>query len=116
MFGISGIGFLFACVTLMIKQSNALINLIQPIIFLLCGIFFPLTALPIALQQFSMLLPLTLGFQAVQQITLSNATLSMVMPLLISTIILGTVLALIGVFGLRVAMKWARRRGVIGAF
>ncbi len=115
-YGVSGFAFLFAAVTLMIKQANALINILQPILFMLTGIFFPLSALPPNVQQFSLLLPLTQGFLAIQEVALTGATLVTIMPLLIGTIISGTVLALIGITALRKTMQWSRRKGILGAF
>ncbi len=116
MFGVSGFAFMFAAITLLIKQSNALINILQPILFMLTGIFFPLSALPPNVQQFSLLLPLTTGFLAIREITLVGATMSAVIPLLVSTIISGSILAIIGILSLRATMKWSRRRGILGAF
>ncbi len=115
-FGVSGFAFMFAAVTLLVKQANAIVNTVQPILFLLTGIFFPVTALPSAIQQFSLLLPLTQGFLAIQEITLNGATLLAVSPLLIGTMISGSILAIVGIAMLRATMKWSRRKGLLGAF
>ncbi len=115
-YGVTGFAFLFAAVTLVIKQANALVNTLQPVLFMITGVFFPITALPTALRQFSLLLPLTQGFLAIQEITLKGALLIDVLPLLIGTIVSGTVLALIGIASLRATIKSARRRGLLGAF
>ncbi|MCF2137725.1 MAG: ABC transporter permease [Candidatus Thorarchaeota archaeon] len=115
-YGVSGFAFMFAAVTLVVKQSNAIVNTVQPILFILTGIFFPLAALPPNVQQFSLLLPLTQGFLAIQDMTLNGATFLTVSPLLLGTIISGTVLAIIGILSLRATMKWSRHRGLLGAF
>ncbi|MHA1653090.1 MAG: ABC transporter permease [Candidatus Thorarchaeota archaeon] len=115
-YGVWGFAFMFAAVTLMIKQANALVNLVQPILFILTGVFFPLSALPPEIQQFSLLLPLTRGFLSIQEITLKGATLASVTPLLAGAVISGTVLALIGIAALRATMEWTRHKGLLGAF
>ncbi len=116
LYGVSGFSLMFAAVTILVKQANALINILQPILFLLTGVFFPISALPPAVQQFSLLLPLTQGFLAIQTLTLQGVTLVSVLPLLVGAMISGTILAVIGILSLRATMKWSRRKGLLGAF
>ncbi|MBD3406902.1 MAG: hypothetical protein GF411_12365 [Candidatus Lokiarchaeota archaeon] len=116
MYGVMGFGFMFASVTLLMKQSGPLINIMQPILYILCGIFFPLTALPPAVQAFSMLIPLTQGFLAVQNVLLVGAGLNTIIPLILGALTGGTILALFGIVMLRRTIEHARRRGIIGAF
>ncbi|MFX0115573.1 MAG: ABC transporter permease [Candidatus Hodarchaeota archaeon] len=50
MIPVYGLSFLFGAVIMEIKEANALVNLLQWIISLLMGIFFPITILPAWLQ------------------------------------------------------------------
>jgi ABC-2 type transport system permease protein len=65
--GTFGIGFAFAALTLHIKETaNTVANLLQFAIIVLCGIFFPFSALPKAVVAISRLLPPAYAVDAVR--------------------------------------------------
>jgi len=115
-FSLFGFGLLFAGITLMIKQSGALINLIQPIIFLLSGMFFPVSALPEPVRTIGLSLPITQGLMALQDVVLRGATLTDVGFQIFYLFASGVVLGLFGYYVLRRLMQKARKLGLYGTF
>lgn len=59
-------GLLIGCIGLWVKDVNILLNLVSSVLMLLCGINFPVTVLPIPLQCFSRILPLSNGILSLQ--------------------------------------------------
>jgi ABC-2 type transport system permease protein len=54
-----GMALIFAAVVLKVKESNAIVNLMQWVVSFLMGMFFPVKALPAALQVLALLFPPT---------------------------------------------------------
>lgn len=67
-------GLLIGCVGLWIKDVNILLNFVSSVLMLLCGINFPVTVLPIPLQYFSRMLPLSNGILSLQFLMEKNLT------------------------------------------
>ena len=111
-----GFGIIFAGVTLLVKESNALINMLQPIIYLFCGIFFPVTSLPIFMQYISWCIPLTYSIMAVQEVVVFGATLSQVLNYVFILIGLTVFYFILGYLILCRIENIARRRGVLQTF
>lgn len=59
-------GLLIGCIGLWVKDVNILLNLVSSVIMLFCGINFPVKVLPVPLQFFSKILPLSNGISALQ--------------------------------------------------
>jgi ABC-2 type transport system permease protein len=63
--GMFGIGFAFAAYTLIVKESaQTTANLLQFVIMIVCGMFFPFRALPGVLQSIARLVPLSYAVDA----------------------------------------------------
>ena len=63
--GMFGIGFAFAAYTLIVKESaQTTANLLQFVIMIVCGMFFPFRALPDVIQSIARLVPLSYAVDA----------------------------------------------------
>ncbi|HYY90719.1 MAG TPA: ABC transporter permease [Candidatus Dormibacteraeota bacterium] len=113
-FGVLGFGLIFAAVAFRIKSFNILSNLTQFLVIGLCGVFFPLTALPAVVRPVSLAIPFTyfadlLRFAAAGSSTILDPALEVLVAfgLSVALFILGLVL-------FRVMEKSAQSRGIIG--
>ncbi len=69
-------GLLIGCVGLLVKDVNILLNLVSSVLMLFCGINFTIKVLPIPLQIFSRLLPLSNGILSLQFLIQKNVNKS----------------------------------------
>ena len=112
--GVLGFGLIFAAAAFRIKSFNILSNLTQFLVIGLCGVFFPLTVLPVPVRLVSLAIPFTyfadlLRYAASGSITLLDPALEMLVALGLS---LG--LFVIGLFLFKLTEKYAQTKGVIG--
>lgn len=70
-----GVGFIFAAVVLLLRDPNNLIDMTNYTVGLLSGIQFPVQVLPRFLLPFSLMLPITYGFDALRGILVGSHTL-----------------------------------------
>ncbi len=77
----STIGWLIGSVALPVRWGTMFGNLVAYTMMIVCGINFPVTSLPPAVQTFSHLIPVTNGLLAVREI-IDGASYSTVLPLL----------------------------------
>jgi ABC-2 type transport system permease protein len=70
-----GVGFTFAAIVLLLRDPNNLIDMTNYTVGLLSGIQFPVQVLPRFLLPFSLILPITYGFDALRGILLGSHTL-----------------------------------------
>ncbi|MBU7017423.1 MAG: ABC transporter permease [Theionarchaea archaeon] len=112
----SGFGLMVGGLNVHVKQTGAVVEVIQRISYFLCGVVFPISVLPGALQSFSTFLPF---YHALHTLRL---TLSVNPPLeiLISQILLLCILAagsiMVGVFTFRMGLKKARKEGTLAFY
>jgi ABC-2 type transport system permease protein len=101
-----GLGFVFSALGLVLKRSNDLANLVDPVMFLLGGILYPVALLPIWLQVPARALPLGYGMQALASAALHHASISDLTPELLPLAGFAIVLPIIGIQ----AFAWIERR------
>jgi ABC-2 type transport system permease protein len=112
--GVLGFGLTFAAVAFRLKSFNILSNLTQFLIIGLCGVFFPLTVLPVPVRLVSLALPFTyfadlLRYAASGSTTLLDPAFEMLVALGLS---LG--LFIMGLILFKQTEKYAQTKGVIG--
>ena len=110
-----GFGLFFAAITFRIKSFNLLSNLTQFAVIGLCGIFFPLNALPSQVRTVSLLIPFTYLVDLVRYAAIPNWTPifppSIEYPL---TLAMGVGLFVGGLFFFKSTERRAQQRGGIG--
>jgi ABC-2 type transport system permease protein len=112
--GVLGFGLIFAAVAFRLKSFNILSNLTQFLIIGLCGVFFPLTVLPVPIRLVSLALPFTyfadlLRYAAAGSATLLNPVFEITVALALS---FG--LFVMGLILFKQTEKFAQTRGLIG--
>ncbi|TMI06876.1 ABC transporter permease [Candidatus Bathyarchaeota archaeon] len=112
--GVLGFGLIFAGITFRIKSFNILSNLTQFLVIGLCGVFFPLTALPGPVRLVSFMIPFTyfadlLRHSASGATTIADPALEVLVAL-----VLGLGLFVVGLLFFKATEKYAQTRGLIG--
>ncbi len=115
-FALLGFGLLFAAVTMVVKEPNAIINVIQPILFIFAGIFFPISVLPPNARIISDLIPLTYAVIAMRKVFVYGYTTGMILNDIGILTIFGVVLNTLGILALRYIERRALKKGSLGKF
>jgi len=111
----AGMGLLFGSVGLVMRDSIVVANVVYYLFLILCGINFPVSRLPGALQLISYGLPLTRGVEAARQAA-AGASLIHVSGLLAGELIVGAVYASCGYVLFRLFETYSRRGGLQEAY
>lgn len=110
------IGFAFAGIGLIIKQPWAFSNTIQPYVFLLSGVYYPITILPGWLQNISKALPTYYGYKLARDALLYGKSITDVAGDLSYLIVLTVVCVCIGLFSFRYLDRLIRKHGFLSTF
>jgi len=105
----AGLGLLFGSIGLIMRDAITIANVVYYLLLITCGINFPVSRLPAAIQVISYGLPLTRGVEAARQAA-NGASIAQVGGLLVGELLVGVVYALAG-YGLFVALEAFSRRG-----
>lgn len=116
MVSLYGFAILFAGITLLVKESFALVNLIQPIMYLFCGIFFPVYALPSYLQWVSWMIPITYSVMGMELTVVFGATVWDVLVFYFALIVSTVVYIIIAVIVYKYIENLAKSKGVAQTF
>lgn len=90
----SGLGLMLGSIALLTREGWTISSAVYLALFLLCGVNFPVEALPLPLQTVAYALPLTRGIAATRQV-IAGADLASVAPQLGSEILIGLIYAAI---------------------
>lgn len=105
-------GFLFSCFILLSTEVHFITNTIERILLIFTGANFPIEKLPLILQKFSFLFPLTHSIKAAQNLIYENYIISN-LELLNKECFLGVIYLIIGVVVLNYAEKIAIKKGTL---
>lgn len=105
-------GFLFSCFILISTEVHFLVNTIERILLIFTGANFPLEDLPVFLQKFSSVFPLTHSIKAAQNLIYGN-NLSSNLDLLNREFTLGIIYFFIGVIILNYTEKFSIKKGIL---
>ena len=105
----AGLGLLFGSLGLVMRDAITIANVVYYLLLVLCGINFPVSRLPAAIQLVSYGLPLTRGVQAARQAA-AGASITQVGGLLAGELLVGVVYAMCG-YALFVWLEGQARRG-----
>jgi ABC-2 type transport system permease protein len=101
-----GLGFIFSAIGLVLKRSNDLSNLLSPFIFLLGGIYYPISLLPLWLRIPAHALPFGYGMQAMADASLHHAGIGTLADQLLPLAGFAVSLPVLGVL----AFGWVERK------
>ena len=111
----AGLGLLFGSLGLVMRDSIIVANVVYYGLLILCGINFPVSRLPDALQVVAYSLPLTRGVMAARE-AVAGAAFGQVAGLLAGELLVGAVYAGLGYALFRLLEGWARRGGLQEAY
>ncbi len=111
----AGLGLMFGSIGLVMRDAIIIANIVYYALLIVCGINFPVSRLPGALQLVSYGLPLTRGVQAARDAA-AGASLGQVGGLLAGELLVGLTWALGGYLLFRLLENWARRGGLQEAY
>jgi len=97
------------------RDAIIIANIVYYLLLIVCGINFPVSRLPGAVQVLSFALPLTRGVQAARDAA-AGASLGQVGGLLAGELLVGLSWALAGYLLFRLLENWARRGGLQEAY
>jgi len=111
----AGLGLMFGSIGLVMRDAIIIANIVYYVLLIICGINFPVSRLPGAVQVLAYALPLTRGVQAARDAA-AGASLGQVGGLLAGELLVGLMWALGGYLLFRLLENWARRGGLQEAF
>lgn len=111
----AGLGLMFGSIGLVMRDAIIIANVVYYVLLIICGINFPVSRLPGAIQFISYSLPLTRGIQAAREAA-AGASVNQVSGLLAGELAIGLMWALGGFILFRALENWARRGGLQEAF
>lgn len=106
-----GLGFVFSAFGLILKRSNDLANLLSSFVFLLGGVYYPISLLPAWLRYPAEALPLGYGMEALTRASLHHAGISALAPQLIPLAGFAVALPILGILTFGWIERKVRRRG-----
>ncbi|MHB8604580.1 MAG: ABC transporter permease [Thermoplasmatota archaeon] len=113
---LQGFGFLMAAAGLYWKQPWVLAMMISPLLLFLCGVIFPVQALPSSLQFAAQFFPLTHGLKILRDSLLLGSGFGALWSSFAGLLLTGGVLMALGFYAFTVMEKKARMRGVMGRY
>jgi ABC-2 type transport system permease protein len=114
-FTTAGLGLMFGSIGLVMRDAIIVANVVYYALLIVCGINFPVSRLPGALQIVSYALPLTRGVQAARDAA-AGASFGQVAGLVAGELLVGATWALAGYLLFRLLESWARRGGLQEAY
>jgi len=107
----AGMGLLFGSIGLVMRDAIIIANVVYYLLLIVCGINFPISRLPAAIQVISNGLPLTRGVEAAREAA-AGASIGHVQGLLAGELLVGVVYAFLGYVLFRLFEAYARRGGL----
>ncbi len=114
-FTTAGLGLLFGSIGLIMRDAIIIANVVYYGLLIVCGINFPVSRLPGAIQVISYGLPLTRGVEAAREAA-AGASFGRIGGLLAGELLVGVVYALGGYVLFRLLEAYARRGGLQEAY
>lgn len=114
-FTTAGLGLMFGSIGLVMRDAIIIANVVYYLLLITCGVNFPVSRLPAAVQLISYGLPLTRGIQAARE-AVAGASLGHVSGLLAGELLVGMLYALGGYVLFRLLEGYARRGGLQEAY
>jgi ABC-2 type transport system permease protein len=113
-FTMAGFGLLIGGLCFSLREPLAFANIFTTCLFIFCGVNFPVSSLPAAIQPVSYVFPLTYGLTATRN-AIAGQGLNQIAPTLALQLLVGVVLMLIGYMFFRSFEHSARKTGKMEA-
>lgn len=114
-FTTAGLGLMFGSIGLVMRDAIIIANVVYYLLLVVCGINFPVSRLPGAIQFISYGLPLTRGVEAAREAA-AGASFTHVQGLLAGEVLVGMLYAMGGYVLFRLLEAYARRGGLQDAY
>jgi ABC-2 type transport system permease protein len=113
---LAGMGLVFSALGLLVRQSNALSNLVSPFVLLFGGIYFPVSELPLALRVVARMMPFGYATEALALSALQARPLSEMMHLVWPLIGFSIVMPVAGYLSIRWVDRLIRHQGTLDLY
>ena len=113
---LSGIALVLSGIGLYIKRANSLSNLVSPVLILLGGVYFQVTALPDPLYYFARALPLGYGIEAITAVVIDGASLGDITDSLLPLLGFAVASPIVGFVAFNYIDVLVRRRGEVDIY
>lgn len=109
-----GLGFVAAVLPLLSPEKGAqATHIMEGVLLLVSGIYYPVTALPEWLQPFSVLSPATYTLEGIRTAILHGTPTVELLPLVFKTLFIGILLVPIGLVIFNISERYAKRAGLL---
>lgn len=115
-FPLTGFALLIGCLIIKIREAEAIIRLLQPVIAFLVGIFYPVTLMPVLIRTIALLIPLTISLQDMRAVLLNISYVFNPQLDLFILLIYCALWPLIGIKAFSYTEKKARKEGDLSGF
>lgn len=116
MISLCSLGFMSAAFAIVLKKSDPFTWLLTGLSTALGGIVYPISVLPSGLREFSEVLPVTLGLNAIRLAMLKGASLEALLVPVIGLLLWAAVLLSIAVVVVNHSIAFARRHGILAQY
>jgi ABC-2 type transport system permease protein len=113
---LSGLGFVFTALGLLVRNANALSNLVSPLVLLFGGIYFPVADLPLALRVIARLLPIGYATEALALSTLHATPISEMTSQLVPLIGFAVLTPVLGYLAVAAVDRLIRHSGTVDLY
>lgn len=113
---LSGLALALSGIGLYIKRANALSNLVSPVLILLGGVYFPVTALPDPLYYLARAFPLGYGMEAITATVIDGASLGDIQSSLLPLLGFAVASPVLGLLAFNYIDVLVRRRGEVDIY
>lgn len=116
-FSFIGLGMMVSVIPLIsLEKGPQAVHIVEAVLMLFSGIFYPITVLPIWMQAFSKILPSTYILEGARHAMLDGYTFTQLWPYVWPIIIAGIVLIPAGIYVFSIGEKYAKRAGKLKRF
>ncbi len=114
--GVYGFGCIFASLVLWAKETSAAVQLVRGIIMIFCGISFPVTFMPVWMQNVSKALPFTFGISAARNIMIEGSGIKGASKDLLWCLVIGILFFIAGRISFMMVERKVRNSGALERF
>lgn len=111
-----GMGFTFASVVILARESNTFVFLVRGLVMIFCGITYPTTVMPGWMQAAAPWFPQTLIIRTARAAALNAAPVSAISSDLVLLVLQGAVWMIIGYVAFSLIERRARAKGALGQY
>ena len=111
-----GIGVIFGSLVIRIQEAQNMVFLVRGLFMIFIGVSYPLSVMPLWMQQVSAWLPLTYTVRAIRAVSLNSATFADIRADLSTLLLFAIALSLLGYLTFQFTERRARRTGALGRY